>query len=164
MTMLKNKHALSRFFLGNPRKRGLVEWIILGATGIIGLKFSWYNYSIFPYSNIFGGILICSAIAFHWYAEKYHKQSHDKTEYIKMIVTEGIYAKIRHPIYLSMIMLNMGISFLFGVLITLIISVCTVLLWICTSYFEESELEKIFKEEYTRYKQTVKWMLIPGIF
>ena len=154
----------SKILLSNPFKRGIIEWIILVGSGILGLKFSWYNYSIFPVSNVLGGVLVLLAFLFHWLTEKDHKQAHEKTDNIQLIVTSGVYSKIRHPLYLSLIVLNIGIALLFGILVTLILVLLTVIHWIATSYVEEQKLELKFQEEYKQYKQTVRWRLIPGIF
>jgi protein-S-isoprenylcysteine O-methyltransferase Ste14 len=161
---MKTESLASQILLSNPFKRGMVEWLILVVTGICGLKFSWYNYSFFPVSNILGGILVLLAFLFHWWAEKDHKQAHEKTDDIECIVISGVYSKIRHPLYLSIIVLNIGIALSFGVLVTLLITLLTIIHWIATSYFEERKLEIRFKEEYTQYKQSVRWRMIPGIF
>ncbi len=161
---MKHDSLISKFLLSNPFVRGIFEWFILVGTGICGLKFSWYNFSVFPVSNIFGGILILLAFLFHWWAEKDHKQAHENTDNIKFIVISGVYSKIRHPLYLSLIVLNIGIALSFGVLVSLFFVTLTIIHWVATSYFEEQKLKTKFPKEYTQYKQTVKWRMIPGIF
>lgn len=161
---MKTNALTSKLLLSNPFKRGMVEWLILVVTGTCGLIFSWYNVSVFPVTNIFGGILILSAFLFHWWAERDHKQAHEKTDNIECIVMSGVYSKIRHPLYLSLIVFNIGIALSFGVLVTLLIALLTIFHWIATAYFEELKLEIKFKEDYTQYKQSVKRRMIPGIF
>ncbi len=161
---MKTKSMISTFLLLNPFKRGMFEWIILVGTGICGLKLSWHNFSIFPVSNIFGGFLVLFAFLFHWWAEKDHKQAHERSDSIEMIVNSGVYSKIRHPLYLSLIVLNLGIALSFGVLITLILALLTVIHWGATSYKEEQLLLQRFQDEYTQYKESVRWRMIPGIF
>jgi len=142
----------------------MVESVILIGTGICGLIFSWTKFSIFPVSNIVGGVLIVLAFAFHGWAEKDLKQAHEQPGDIDTIVTTGIYAKIRHPLYLSLIVLNVGIALAFGVMITFVIGLLTIIHWIITSLKEEDVLLQKFPNEYTRYKQEVRWRMIPGIF
>ncbi len=161
--MEKESLAL-KFFLSNPFKRGIIEWIILIGTGICGLVFSWKNFSIYPVSNVLGGFLILFAFLFHGWAEKNHKHAHERSENIEMIVNTGVYSKIRHPLYLSIIVLNIGIALSFGVLITLIIVLLTAIHWIATSYKEEQILLQRFQDEYLQYKKSVRWRMIPGIF
>lgn len=161
---MKNTSKISNFLLTNPFKRGLFEWFILISTGILGTILSWDSFSIFPYTNILGGILILLAFIFHGRAEKDHKQAHKKTDKIKKVVTSGVYSKIRHPLYISIIISNIGIALAFGVLITLLIVPLTVIHWVATSFKEEQMLQLKFRDEYAQYKESVPWRMIPGIF
>ena len=97
----------------------MAEKIILTGTGICGLFFSWKTLSIFPLSNILGGILVLLGFAFHRWTEKDHQQAHRESEDIETIVTTGAYSKIRHPLYLSLIAMNIGIALAFGVVFSL---------------------------------------------
>ncbi len=110
---MKKESLLEKFLLSNPFNRGMAEWVILISSGICGLMLSWYNFSIFPITNILGAALIIFAFVFHGHSEKNHEHAHEKTENIKHIVTSGVYSKIRHPLYLSLIILNLGIAFSF---------------------------------------------------
>ena len=161
---MKTESKLSAFLLSNPLKRGVVEWIILVGTGICGLIFSWPRLSVFPVSNIIGGLIILFFFFFHWWAEKDHKQAHEQSDNIDKIITAGVYSRIRHPLYLSLVVLNIGIALLFGVLITLVIALLTAIHWVATSFKEEQILQFRFQDEYTQYKKSVRWRMIPGIF
>ena len=161
---MKSESIIDAFLLSNPFHRGMVECLILIGTGICGRVFSWARFSIFPFSNIFGGLLILSAFAFHWRTEKAHRQAHEKSEDINTIVTSGAYTKIRHPLYLSLIMMNIGISLSFGVLLTFVMALLTIIHWIATSLKEEQVLLRKFPDAYTQYKTSVRWRMIPGIF
>jgi protein-S-isoprenylcysteine O-methyltransferase Ste14 len=161
---VKSKSIIDTFLLSNPFHRGMVEWIILVGTGICGLVFSWTKFSVFPISNILGALLIISAFMFHWWAEKEHKQAHERSKNIDTIVTSGVYAKIRHPLYLSLIFLNIGIALAFGVIITFILALLTIIHWVLTGLKEEEALIKQFPDKYARYKQHVRWRMIPGVF
>jgi protein-S-isoprenylcysteine O-methyltransferase Ste14 len=161
---MKSKSIIDAFLLSNPFHRGMVEWLVLVGTGICGLVFSWPKFSIFPVSNILGGLLVFSAFVFHWWAEKEHKQAHERSEDIDTLVTSGVYAKIRHPLYVSLIFLNIGIALSFGVMITFIMALLTIIHWISTSLKEEEALVQKFPDEYSQYKLSVRWRMIPGIF
>lgn len=161
---MKIKNVFNVFFLSNPFCRGMFELFILIGTGICGLVFSWKGFSIFPITNIVGGILILLAFAFHSWTEKDHRQAHEHSENIEKIVTTGVYAKIRHPLYLSLILQNIGIALAFGVMITFAMALLTMIHWIVTALKEETVLLKTFPHEYMRYKQEVRWRMIPGIF
>ena len=62
---MKSGSIIDSLLLSNPFHRGMGECLILVGTGIYGLVFSWANFSIFPVSNIIGGLLILSAFVFH---------------------------------------------------------------------------------------------------
>ena len=81
-----------------------------------------------------------------------------------MIVTTGAYSRIRHPLYLSIIVMNVGIALAFGVMMTFVIALLTIVHWIITSLKEESFLLRKFPDEYMRYKQEVRWRMVPWIF
>jgi protein-S-isoprenylcysteine O-methyltransferase Ste14 len=160
---MKSCNALNAFFLSNPFYRGMAEKIILIGTGICGLVFSWKTFSIFPLSNFMGGILVLLAYVFHRWTEKDHKQAHKESQDIETIVTTGVYSKIRHPLYLSLIAMNIGIALAFGVMMTFALALLTIIHWVLTALKEEEALMKQFPVEYPRYKQRVRWFMIPGI-
>ena len=161
---MKDFHPVNAFFLSNPIYRGMAEKTILIGTGICGLVFSWKTFSIFPLSNIFGGILVTLAYVFHIWAEKDHRQAHERSQDINTIVTTGIYSKIRHPLYFSLIIMNMGIALAFGVMMTFVLALLSIIHWIITALKEEEKLLEAFPDAYGRYKQGVRWLMIPGIF
>ena len=77
-----------------------------------------------------------------------------------ILITHGIYKITRNPIYLGMTLILLGSAFLFGTLSTFFIPplfMATVdLIWI---RFEERNLESIFGNRYTTYKESVrKWI------
>jgi len=122
---MKSRNVLNAFFLSNPFYRGMAEKIILVGTGICGLVFPWKAFPVFPLSRMLGGILILLAYVFHRWAHKKHKQAHEGSQEIETIVTTGVFSKIRHPLYLSIIFMNMGIALAFGVMMTSVLALLT---------------------------------------
>jgi protein-S-isoprenylcysteine O-methyltransferase Ste14 len=161
---MKIGDVLNGFFLSNPFYRGMAEKMTLIGTGICGLVFSWKTFSIFPLSNILGVILVLLAYSFHRWTEKDHKQSHKESQAIETIATTGVFSKIRHPLYLSIIAMNIGIALSFRVMITFALALLTIIHWIVTALKEEDALLKTFPHEYMRYKQKVRWRMIPRVF
>jgi len=161
---MKSRNVLNSFFLSNPLYRGMAEKIILVGSGICGLVFSWKTFPVFPLSHMLGGILILLSYLFHQRAHKNHTQAHEESQEIETIVTTGVFSKIRHPLYLSIIFMNIGIALAFGVMMTFILALLTIVHWVITALKEEDALMKEFPTEYARYKQTVRWRMIPGIF
>jgi len=161
---MKSHNVLNAFFLSSPFYRGMAEKIILVGTGICGLVFSWETFPVFPLSHMLGGILILLAYGFHQWAHKKHKQAHKESKEIETLVTTGVFSKIRHPLYLSLIFMNIGIAIAFGVMITFIFALLTIIHWVLTAIKEEEALMKQFPVEYALYKQRVRWRMIPWIF
>ncbi|WP_287586567.1 isoprenylcysteine carboxylmethyltransferase family protein [Candidatus Borrarchaeum sp.] len=71
------------------------------------------------------------------------------------LVTHGIYAHIRHPIGLSVILFVIGLFFIVPNLLSLVNLVCNVLVYNSKANFEEHYLLKVHKEKYENYKQRV---------
>jgi protein-S-isoprenylcysteine O-methyltransferase Ste14 len=161
---MKNRNLIDTVLLSNPIHRGMIEYLLLIGTGILGLFFSWSKLPFFPVLNIVGGILILSGLLFHVYAGKNHKQAHEKSADIVKIVKNGVFSKIRHPLYLSAIIINLGIALAFGVVLTLLIAVCSIFHWIITALKEEEFLLQKFGQDYSQYKNNVRWRFLPGIF
>lgn len=161
---MRNRKVIDVILLANPGHLALIELSLLVGTGVLGWVFSWPRLPLFPALNVTGGALFLGAIAFHLYCERTHQQAHDQADDITDIVTTGVYSKIRHPLYLSLIFMNLGIGFAFGVTWTLIIAIATGVLAIMTALREEKFLLEEFPEEYGQYKKDVRWRLIPKIF
>ena len=161
---MKNGKLIDTVLLSNPIHRGMIEYLLLIGTGILGLFFSWSKLPFFLVLNIVGGILILSGFLFHVYAGKNHKQAHEKSADIVKIVKKGVFSKIRHPLYLSAIIINLGIALAFGVVLTLLIALCSIFHWIITALKEEEFLLQKFGQDYSQYKNNVWWRFLPGIF
>lgn len=161
---LMDRNIFNIIFLSNPVYRGTVEKIILIGTGICGLIFSWKQFPIFPFSHILGVVVILVAFGFHWRSHKRHKQAHEIAQKIESIVTVGSFSKIRHPLYLSLIVMNIGIGIAFGVMVTFVLVLVTIIHWVLTALKEEEALMEKFPADYISYKQRVRWRMIPMIF
>jgi protein-S-isoprenylcysteine O-methyltransferase Ste14 len=161
---MMNGNLIDTLLLSNPIHRGIIEYILLIGTGILGLLFTWSKLPFFPVLNIVGGILILGGFLFHVYAGKNHKQAHEKSADIVKIVKNGVFSKIRHPLYLSAIIINLGIALAFGVVLTLLIALCSIFHWIITALKEEEFLLQKFGQDYSQYKKNVRWRFLPGIF
>ncbi|MBN1821621.1 MAG: isoprenylcysteine carboxylmethyltransferase family protein, partial [Prolixibacteraceae bacterium] len=79
------------------------------------------------------------------------------------LVDTGIYRYIRHPLYLSLILLTWGIFFKNMDTNLLIISILSTLFLYITARFDEKECLAFFGEEYSNYMKRSK-MFIPFIF
>ncbi len=85
-----------------------------------------------------------------------------KTTQGQELVTSGIYSKIRHPFYTSIIILFLGVALMalnFYALLFYLLFIISILVRIKK---EEEELIDKFGDEYLRYKEEVG-MLFPGV-
>ena len=81
------------------------------------------------------------------------------------VIKEGVFSYTRHPLYLSTILLYLG-------LVALTLSVASFILWlvICVFYdrissYEEVRLTERFGDEYSNYtRQVPRWLPRPGGF
>jgi protein-S-isoprenylcysteine O-methyltransferase Ste14 len=84
----------------------------------------------------------------------------DPSEHSSKVVTSGLYAYSRNPIYLGWFLLIAGIGFRNASVLVLVVAVTMViLLYRAVIVEEEAYLEKRFGEEYLRYKKSVRrWL------
>ncbi|MCW4034170.1 MAG: isoprenylcysteine carboxylmethyltransferase family protein [Candidatus Bathyarchaeota archaeon] len=120
-------------------------WYLL--VGVIGkdLFVSILYTVMLPASNtlILSGILL---VVFGWkkiYGTK------------NMLVTTGIYSKVRHPQYLGFLLITLGINVLWITLSTLLLYPALVVLYYRLAKIEEKEMENQFKDKYLDYKRRV---------
>jgi protein-S-isoprenylcysteine O-methyltransferase Ste14 len=74
----------------------------------------------------------------------------------------GLYALVRHPVYFGTLLIVFGFArmtgdrLLFAVLVT--VYLVTAVPW------EERSLERTFGEEYRRYREQVRWRIVPFLY
>lgn len=71
------------------------------------------------------------------------------------LVTDGIYAFLRHPQYLGLIFIIVGFLIQWPTLPTLVMAPVLIALYVRLARREEEELESMFGETYRRYRQEV---------
>jgi protein-S-isoprenylcysteine O-methyltransferase Ste14 len=88
------------------------------------------------------------------------KTTIDPSQHSSKVVTTGLYAYSRNPIYLGWFLLIAGIGFRNGSLFVLLIAVTMILLLYWAVVIEEEKyLERKFGEEYLSYKKSVRrWL------
>ena len=75
----------------------------------------------------------------------------------KELIISGTFRISRHPIYLGMMSILLGMAILHGTLITFIFPIAFVILMeILFNPFEEKNLEKVFGKKYLDYKNRVR--------
>ena len=80
------------------------------------------------------------------------------------LVTTGIYSRVRHPMYLSNILLAIGWAMLFrGIHALLCVPIWT-FCYVILIFFEEKGLAEEHGEEYREYRRKVRCRLVPYLF
>lgn len=79
---------------------------------------------------------------------------------IRRLVTSGIYSKMRHPVYLGRMFMNLGFLIIFPIIPMLVVAIMFVIVWYLMALFEEIQLAKRFGKNYKKYKKNVP-MFIP---
>jgi protein-S-isoprenylcysteine O-methyltransferase Ste14 len=148
----------------NPFIKGNIELCLIILSGILSVSFNVLLIPLFPITNIIGGLFTIFAIMFHIYCEKSHHEAHKNTDSINKLITSGIYSKLRHPIYLSNIIIYIGIALAFSSSISLALGFILSLTWFITSLIEVKILMEKFGQKYTEYKKITRWRIIPGLF
>ena len=88
-----------------------------------------------------------------------HSRIFNHSKDTSSLVTDGVFSYVRHPMYLSILLLKLGFLLLTMSLISIIPWVISVLLYDKIASFEERELEKILGIEYVEYKKKVpRWV------
>jgi protein-S-isoprenylcysteine O-methyltransferase Ste14 len=116
-----------------------------------------------PWRWVPGVVLILLGIVLNVWADRLFKQ-HATTvkpfQESSSLITEGVFRLSRHPMYLGMVLILVGLALLVGSLTPWIVVVAFGIL--ADSVFirpEESMLEETFGEEYRRYRGRVrKWL------
>lgn len=107
-----------------------------------------------------GTPIVLTSFYFESKAHKVFQKPHSEPEEVKKLITGGIYSRIRHPIYLGRMLLNLGFLIMFPVIPMLFIAIIFVVVWFLMSWYEEKILIKKFGKKYKKYKKKVP-MFIP---
>jgi len=155
---------LDKILLAKPTHRMVVEWPILLVVAALGEVFEWSKIPFSPYSNIAGGVIIAGALIFHEYCHRVHGKAHQQSSSIDSIVSTGIFGRIRHPMYLSLILMYFGFAIAWGVLWIFLPAFLLSILTVSTAIREEEFLVQRLGSQYKEYMSAVPWRFIPGIF
>tara|TARA_B100000674_G_C37936808_1_gene960670 strand:- start:1236 stop:1694 length:459 start_codon:yes stop_codon:yes gene_type:complete len=145
---------------GNPLY--ISVYLLIGSF-LVG-EFIVPKYPLFYIINLFGVLLIIIAPLI-FFSSRNAFFAHDEnpipqTDTLKLIKT-GIYAYSRNPIYLSFIMFHFGMFLTFENVMYFLSSI-GLFIWLNYKVISEEELflENKFKDEFVRYRQSVKkWIL-----
>jgi protein-S-isoprenylcysteine O-methyltransferase Ste14 len=161
---MQRQTYLHKYLLAKPRASMLVEWPIMVITGILGEIFSWTRIPLSPYTNIGGGAIFLGGWIFHTYCHRTHKQAHEQSQHIEGVITTSVFSKVRHPLYLNLILMYLGFPIAWGIVWMLVPSLLFSALTVVTALKEEEFLLDKFGREYQDYMEEVPWRFIPKVF
>ncbi len=159
--MPQERHAT----LGQRLTSPVLMWLIV----IIGiaLAFRFVPHRVLFHRGVLSVIvLILTAINWFYFfigASLVHREVVRSAAEITHLVTTGVYAKVRHPIYSADILLAWGIFLMFPRLDFLIAAVWLTIVLVIWMKLEEHALIARFGDEYIRYKAKTP-MFIPHYF
>lgn len=129
--------------------------------GVFDFSYKIKNYSFIILDGIyflFG--LISFVIGFSMITEtsrRIREIRDEKTRLSNKLMTDGCYSKMRHPMYASFILLQAGSLISLRSLIGTILAVLIIVIqYINVKVEEKNQLEKMFGDEYIKYKNRVK--------
>lgn len=130
-----------------PKIFGMYEshlWAyFLSRTGIISLQAGVYLVMVLSTGLISSGFIL---LALGW-KEVYRGEG--------ALVTDGLYAKLRHPQYLGLILTVVGFLIMWPTFLTVLLAPLLIGRYILLAREEEWELEGKFGEDFRRYKESV---------
>ncbi len=133
------------------------------ALHICGEIFNWKSFFSTIYIIIAGSIIAVFGLAIHMRCHKYHKDGHKTSDEIENIVSSGIFSRVRHPMYLGLILITWGLYIAWNFIITVPIPIILSILMFYVAKKEEEFLIEKMGNSYLEYRNSVKWMFIPGI-
>jgi len=118
---------------------------------------------IFPPYTYVGFVFIAFGAILNIWSDSLFKKKKTNVkpfEKPKELVISGPFRISRHPMYLGMMAILLGVAIIHGTIITFVFPVVFVILMeILFIPFEEQNCEKIFREKYLEYKKRVRrWM------
>jgi len=84
--------------------------------------------------------------------------------YKGQLVTTGIFQRIRHPHYTSLLIVGYGLALFFCSTAALFIATIAIPIMIWSIIDEEHHMVKQYGEDYKTYMKQVPWRIIPKIF
>jgi len=94
-----------------------------------------------------------------YFVRSAHQMVFNKMRTPSQVINNGVFSRVRHPIYLGIILFYIGLFLATFSLLSLAFLVIIFLFYNYITSFEEKQLEQKIGKEYTKYKEkTPKWL------
>lgn len=133
-------------------KRHQIENIVPAVFTIISIYLIVRKFQI-EILFLFGSILSIIGLVVWWFGKITLHDAFTSMPKANRIIKNGIYSKIRHPIYAGLSIMLMGWMFLFHNWIAYTICGITIITLIIRAYFEEKILTEKFGKAYINYRK-----------
>ena len=145
-----HKHTLIEF---------ITTWMSLFLSIIIGfiLNLNIINFMF----CVFGWALFILGMYIHHLSHSAHPKAHKDIKEINYIAEYGIYAWIRHPGYLGLILMFFGLAIAFGSIPTMIIAIVLSIYHYSLACKEEKQMLEKFSDAYAKYMRKVPDRFLP---
>jgi protein-S-isoprenylcysteine O-methyltransferase Ste14 len=160
---MKWPSLVQRYLLVKPAVRSMTEFPSIVVVGILGEVFDWTRLSFSPYLNILGGAMLVAGLIVHSYCHRVHRQGDKETVQIEFIVTTGVYASVRHPMYTSVFLIYFGLALVWGIVWMLLPAAFFSIITVAIAVKEEQLLLQRFGSEYEEYLRKVPYRFIPHV-
>jgi protein-S-isoprenylcysteine O-methyltransferase Ste14 len=70
-----------------------------------------------------------------------------------VVITNGLYSRIRHPLYMALILMLLGLSLISGFSLFLLLAILSIPVFNSTARKEETAMTRQFGDEYTSYME-----------
>jgi protein-S-isoprenylcysteine O-methyltransferase Ste14 len=135
--------------------------------GIDSLSFFMFRYSTIIIEALTFPILVAGTIIFvslsFYLISKSHKAVLEQVQNPPKLVDSGVYAWVRHPMYLGTLLFCVAFLFISVSLVSILVWIAFFIFYDRMATYEEKNLIDILGEQYTGYQKKVsKWL--PKVF
>ena len=131
--------------------------------GIDSLSYFMFGYStvifeVLAFPVLFAGMLVFLCLSFYL-VSKSHKAVLEQVHDPPTLVDSGVYAWVRHPMYLGILLFCLAFLLISVSLVSIVIWIAFFIFYDRMAAYEEKSLIEILGEEYTAYQKRVsKWL------
>ena len=143
----------------------LILFFVVWGLDLLGFFMFGYSTVIFQalaFPPLLAGTVLSLAFSFYL-VSKSHKAVLEQVQDPPRLVDSGVYAWVRHPMYLGILLFCLAFLFISVSLISIVIWIAFFIFYDRMATYEEKSLIAMLGEQYTSYQKRVsKWL--PGVW